>query len=74
MVPEPEAKASGDAAWARKPEPAPRAEQEPEPAPELRRQPDQDPVRDPEPAPEASDPPTARLDDLLSADPEDESR
>lgn len=72
-VPEPEAEASGDAAWARKPEPAPRAERAPQPAPE-RQQPERNPVRDPEPAPEASEPPTARLDDLLSADPEDESR
>jgi hypothetical protein len=76
-VPEPGAEASTDAAWARRPEPpqpAPRAEREPEPAPELRQQPKQEPVRDPAPKPEAAEPPTTRLDDLLSADPEDESK
>lgn len=76
-VPEPEAETSPEAAWARRPEPPATASQvvrEPEPAPELRPQPKQEPVRAPEPEPETNEPPTARLDDLLSADPEDESR
>ena len=71
------AESSPEAGWARQPEPAaPASQVEPGPNPEPLREPRprQESVRSPDPEPETTEPPTARLDDLLSADPEDESR
>jgi hypothetical protein len=75
-----------DTSWSREAPSASQTRPEPTPASEPASEPVSEPVSDaasarpappqppPEPEPEATEPPTARLDDLLSSDPEDESR